>query len=158
MTSSHRDGKSYREHDHRNNRRRRSGQLRGYHQDRGQYVVSAVTPVTHKCLTTMVVSHPRLPLLLQLILLECALGLPTTQEETRTRASQLPSAPADDSSTAMRHIRPVRRQHCRTNLRLFRKVLVYQLPACPITLHIMPLLRAHGRLRRLLQIITVQCR
>ena len=106
----------------------------------------------------MVLCHPRPPLLFPLLLPECALGLPTTRAETRTRASQVPSAPANDSSTAVRYTRPVRRQHCRGHLRLFRKMLVYLSPACPTTQHKLPLLRAHGRVRRLLQILTVQYR
>ena len=106
----------------------------------------------------MVVSHPRPPLLLPFLLLECALELPTTRAETRTRASQVPSALVNDSSTAERHTRHVRRQHCREHLRLFRKMRVYLLPACPVTQHKLPLLRAHGLLRRLSQNLTVQYR
>ena len=41
---------------------------------------------------------------------------------------------------------------------MVRKMLVYLLPACPITRHKLPRLRAHGLLRRLLQILTVQYR
>ena len=106
----------------------------------------------------MVVSHPRLPLLFSLVLLECALELPTIRAETRTRVSQVPSAPANDSLTAVRHTRPVRRQHGRGHLRLFRKILVYLLPACLVTQHKLPLLRPHGFLRHLLQILTAQYR
>ena len=54
----------------------------------------------------MVLSHPRPPLLLPLLLLECAFELPTTQAETRPRASQVPSAPANDTSAVVRHTRP----------------------------------------------------
>ena len=63
-----------------------------------------------------------------------------------------------DSSTAVRHTRPARRQHCRGHLRLFHKMLVYLLPACPITQHKLPLFRAHGHLRRLSHILMVQYR
>ena len=60
----------------------------------------------------MVVSYPRPPLLLPLLLLECDLVLPTTRAE-----SQAPFAPANDSSTAVRHTRPVHRQHSQRYLR-----------------------------------------
>ena len=106
----------------------------------------------------MLVSHPHPPLLLPLLLLECAFGLPTTRAETQTYDSQVPSVPALDSSTAVRHTRPVRRQHCRGHPRLVRKILVYLLPVCPVTQHQLPLVRAHGLLRRLLQILTAQYR
>ena len=106
----------------------------------------------------MVVSQPRPPLLLPLLLLECALELPTTRVETRTRTSEVLSAPSIDSLTAVRHTRPVRRQHGRGHLRLFRKILVYLLPACLVTQHKLPLLRPHGLLRHLLQILTAQYR
>ena len=83
--------------------------------------------------------------------------LPTTRAEPRTRAS-LALAPANDNSTAVRHTRPARRQHCRGHLRLFLKTLVHLLPACPITQHKLPLFCAHGLLRRLSHILTVQNR
>ena len=106
----------------------------------------------------MVMSHPRPPLLPLLLLLKCALEPPTTRAETRTRTSQVHSALANHSSTAVRHTQAVRRQHCRGNLRLFRKMIVYLLPACPITQQKLPLLIARGLLRRPLQILTSQCR
>ena len=62
----------------------------------------------------MVVSHPRRPLLLSRLLPECAYWLPIIRAETRTRVSLALFAPANDSSTAVRHTRPARRQHCRS--------------------------------------------
>ena len=106
----------------------------------------------------MVVSHPRPPHLSPFLLLECPLELPTTLPETRTRDSLVHSALSNDISTAVRHTRPVRRQHCPGSLRLFRKMLVYLLPACPVAQHKLPMLRAHGVLRRLLQILMAQYR
>ena len=53
----------------------------------------------------MVVSQSRPPLLLPRLLPECAYGLPTTRAETRTRASLVLPAPANDSST-VRHTQP----------------------------------------------------
>ena len=88
--------------------------------------------------------------------LECALELPTTRVETRTRKSQVPAVPAKDSSTAVWDTRAIRRQQCRGHLRLFHNMLAYLLPAYPVTQHKLPLLRAHGLLRRLSHIITVQ--
>ena len=41
---------------------------------------------------------------------------------------------------------------------MFCKMLVYLLPVCPVTQHKLPLLRAHGFLPRLLQILTAQYR
>ena len=63
-----------------------------------------------------------------------------------------------NGSTAVRHTRTARRQHCRGPLRLFRKMLVYLLPACPITHQTLPLLRAHRLLCRRSHILTVQYR
>ena len=102
----------------------------------------------------MVVSHPRPPLLPPLLLLKCALGLPATREENRKHASQVPSALVNDNSTAVRHTLPVGRQHCREHLGLFRKMPVYLLPVCQVTQQYFPLLRAHGLLCHLLQILT----
>ena len=72
--------------------------------------------------------------------------------------NQVLFAPEIDSSTAVRHTRAVRRQHCRGHLRLFRQTLVYLLPACPITQHKLPLFRADGLLHRLSHILMVQYR
>ena len=155
MTSYRHDGKCSRAHNHKKNRRHRSGQSRGYHRDQGQETVTVVTPVTHIRLAIMMVSHLHPPLLHALLPVS-ALGLPTTRAETRTIASQAPSTRVNDSSTAVRHTRPVRRQHCRGHLRLFRKM--YLLPSCPIIRHKLPLLRAHGLLGRLSQILAVQYR
>ena len=66
---------------------------------------------------------------------------------------------ADSRYTSiLRNKRRSPRQRCRGLLRLFRKMLVYLLSACPITQHKLPLLRAHGLLRRLSHILTVQYR
>ena len=62
MTSHRRDGTSSRAHT-KKNRRNRSGQTRGFHQDQDQVNSHSGNPVTNTRLTTMVVSHPR-PLLL----------------------------------------------------------------------------------------------
>ena len=59
---------------------------------------------------------------------------------------------------AVRLTRPARRQHCRGHLRLFHKMHVYLLPACPTTQHQLPRFRAHGHLRRLSHILMVQYR
>ena len=90
-----------------------------------------VTMVTQTRLATMVVSHPCPPLLIPLLLPECVLELPTTRAESR--ASQVPSALANDSLTAVRHTRPVQRQNCREHVRFFRNMLVYLLSFCPTT-------------------------
>ena len=102
----------------------------------------------------MVVSRPRPPLLPPLLLPECASEPPITEVEILPRASQAHSVPAIDSSTAVRHIQPVRRRHGRGHLFWFHKIFVYLLLACPITQHKLPLLRTHGFLRRLLTIPT----
>ena len=152
MVCYRREGKSSRPNNHKKNCRRHSGQSRGYHQDQDQ--VENVTTITHTRRTIMMVSRPRPPLLPPLLLLECALEPPVTRAEILTRASLAHSVPAIDSSTAVRHTRPVRRQHCRGHLFWFQKVLVCLLLACPITQHKFPLPRAHGLLRRLLTILT----
>ena len=72
--------------------------------------------------------------------------------------NQIPSTPEIDSSMAVRLTRPARRQHCRGHLRLFHKMHVYLLPACPTTQHQLPRFRAHGHLRRLSHILMVQYR
>ena len=89
--------------------------------------------VPHTRLATKEVFHPRPPPLPPFVLLECALELPTTQAETRMRASQVPSAPTNDGSTTVRHTRPVCRHRCREQMRLFRTMLGYLLPVCPVT-------------------------
>ena len=158
MTSYRRDGKSSRAHNHKKNRRHRSGQSRGYLQDYGQVNSHSGNPgnpyasghhggVPPSPASSAPAAAPGM-----------RLGAAHNPSGTRTRASQVPSAPANDSSTAVRHTRPVRRQHCRGNLRLFCKTPVYRLPASPITQHKLPLVRANGLLRRLSQILTVQYR
>ena len=87
----------------------------------------------------MVVSHPRPSLLPPLLRPECTLEMPTTRAKTRTHASQVPSAPVNYRSTKVRHTRSVRRQHCRECLRLFCKMLVHLLLACPVTQQNIPL-------------------
>ena len=135
MTSYRRDGKSYRTHNHQKNRGHRSGQSRGYLQDYGQVNSHSGNPgnpyasghhggVPPSPASSAPAAAPGM-----------RLGAAHNPSGTRTRASQVPSAPANDSSTAARHTRPVRRQHCRGHLRLFRKILVYLLPACPIMQH-----------------------
>ena len=151
-----RDGKTYAQ-NHKRCCRCCSRGLGGNHNGRGQINSGTTFSVTRAPLATEV-SYPRTPLLPPFLHLQCGLELPTTKAETRTRASQVRSAPANDSSTVMRHTRPVRRQHCRGHLRSFRKMLVYLLPACPITQHKLSLFRAHGLLRRLSHILTVQYR
>ena len=139
VTSYHRDGKSSRA-DSKKNRRNRSGQTRGYHQDQGQVNSLSGNPgnpytsdyhggVPPSPASSAPVAAPGM-----------RQGLATTRAETRTRVTQVPSAPEIDNSTAVRHARTVFRQRCRGLLRLFRKMLVYLLPACPITQHELPLL------------------
>ena len=67
--------------------------------------------------------------------------------------NQVPFAPEIDSSTAVGHTRPARRQHGKGHLRLFHEMLVHLLPACTITQHKLSLFRAHGHLRRLSHIL-----
>ena len=95
------------------------------------FAVLIVTMVTRTRLAAMVVSHPCPPVLIPLLLPECVLGLPTTRAESR--ASQVPSALANDSLTAVRHTRPVQRQNCREHVRFFRNMLVYLLSSGPTT-------------------------
>ena len=90
--------------------------------------------------------------------MECALEPPTTRTATRTHASQVTSAPANDRSTAVRLTRPVRRQHCREHLHFFRKMLVSLPSVRRATQRYLPLSRAHGILRRLLLIPRAQYR
>ena len=148
MTSYSRDRKSSHAHNHKINRRHRSGQSRGCHQDQGHVNSNSGNPGNpytsghHGVPPSPASSAPAADP-------ECILGLPITRAKTQTRASQVPFAPANDSSTAVRQTRLVRRQHCRGILRLCRKMLVYLLPACPITQHKLPLLRAKGLLRRM---------
>ena len=93
-------------------------------------------------------SHPHPPLLPPLLLLELVVELPTTQGKTRTRISQVRFAPVNYTSTTVPRTRPIRCRHCRERLRLFHKMPVYLLPVCLVTQRCLPLLRAHGLLRR----------
>ena len=72
---------------------------------------TAVTATAHARPVNMVLSHPhqlpRLPRLLR----GSASGQPTIRAETPTRANQVSFASANDSATAVRRIRPVRRRH-----------------------------------------------
>ena len=55
----------------------------------------------------------------------------TTLAETPMRASQAPSALATDKPTAVRHLPPVRRQHCRRKHILFTRCPCYRLVQRP---------------------------
>ena len=138
------------------NRRNRSVHTRGYHQDQGQVNNSSGDPGN----TYASGHHGGVPPSPTSSAPAVAPGmrLGAGHAETRTRVNRVPFAPEIDSSMALRHTRPARRQHCKGHLRLFHEMLVHLLPACPITQHKLPLVRAHGRLNRLSHIFMVQYR
>ena len=145
-----RDGKPSRPNNHKKNRRHHSGQSREYHQDQSQINCHDINTWTSDHYGGI---SPSPASSAPLLFLECALEPPITQAEIRTRDSLAHSVPANDSSTVVRHTRPVRQRHCRGHPFCFQKMFVYLLLACPIMQHKLPLSRAHGLLRRLSAIL-----
>ena len=133
-TSDRRGGKSSRAHTKRN-RRIPSGQTRGDHQDQGRVNSHSGHPGDPYASG----QHGGVPPSSASSAPAAAHGMRLAAAETRTRASLALSAPANNSSTAVRRTRSARRQHCRGPLRLFRKALVHLMPACQITQHKLPL-------------------
>ena len=139
MTNSRRDGKSSTAHT-KKHRRNRSGQTRVYHQDQDQVDSHSGNPGNPYTSENHGGSPPSI-----------ASSAPVAAPGMRLGADHNPSGnpnarqpstlrTRNDSSTTVRYTPPVRRQRCRGLLRLFRKMHMYLLPACPITQHILPLL------------------
>ena len=154
MTTSRRDSTSSCAHTTKN-RRNRSGQTRGFHQDQDQVNSHSGNPGNQYAPDYHGGVPPSPASSAPAVALGMRLGAGHHPGGTRT---QVPSAPEIGSSTAARHMRPARRQHCKGHLRLFHEMLLHLLPACPITHHKLPLFRAHGDLRRLSHILEVQYR
>ena len=84
---------------------------------------TAVSTTAHTRPANMVLPHPHQPPRLPHQLRGSDSWQRTIPAEIPTRANQTPSAPATDSTTAVRHARPFRRRHCRGHHLWFRKML-----------------------------------
>ena len=110
--SYHRESTSSRAHTNKN-RRNRSGQTRGFHQDQDEVNSHSGNPGNQYASDyhggvppSPAASAPAVPPGMRL-------GAGHNPSRTRTPINQVPSAPEIDSSTALRHTRPALRQHSR---------------------------------------------
>ena len=108
-----------------------------------------VATTAHTRPGNMVVSHLHSILRLPRLPRGSALRLHTTRTAIPTRANRVPFAQENHRATAVRHTRPVHRQHCREHLLRFHKMLEYLLLAFHVARHKRFILRSHGLLRRL---------